>query len=696
MLKKDPHKIHFLLHRSLSIALLFLLSYSLPAWSLEQPHVLLLNSYHQGMDWTDGETAGVREVLNQSGRLVDLHVEYMDTKRLNDETHFENLRQMLAYKYRNTQFSAVLATDNDAFNFLRRHRDALFGPVPVVFTGVNFYRDEMLDGLTGYTGVAETFEGGQTLAMMSKLHPKAKRVVVIIDATTTGKAVRKELEPMLSPYVSDLAFEFWDDLSLAQLPDRLAGLEKDSLVLLMPYARDSAGSYITYPDIATLVSRYSRVPVYATWDFYMGYGIVGGRLTNATAQGRAAANILLRVLAGDDVGHIPVTRVAPSEFEFDVRELERHGIAYSALPEGSRLLFQSWYQNNWIWVWLGGLSGMVTLILVWGWARSYRLEHRSDSALRVSEERLRLALDAANQGWFDLNVQTGELTVSPEYAKMLGYNPEDFHSDLDNWKNSLHPDDRDKVLEVFRECLKTCEPRTMQYRRKNAGGDWVWISSVGKVTEWDAQHRPLRMVGVHTDITENKRAEDELRDNRTFLDNVIENIPAMIFVKDARDLRFARFNKAGEKLLGFSRDELIGKNDYDFFPKPEADFFTAKDRDVLISGVMIDIPEESIRTKDLGVRLLHTKKIPLLDKEGKPEYLVGISEDITERRQTEEMLRQNEEQMRSQLDELRRWQNVMMEREDRILDLKREVNELLARLDEHPRYGSAAEGENKP
>ncbi len=104
----------------------------------------------------------------------------------------------------------------------------------------------------------------------------------------------------------------------------------------------------------------------------------------------------------------------------------------------------------------------------------------------------------------------------------------------------------------------------------------------------------------------------------------------MIFVKDAKELRFVRFNKAGEDLVGYTKKDMIGKNDYDFFPKAEADFFTRKDREVLKSGKQFDIPEEPIHTKKNGIRVLHTKKIPILDKKGKACYLLGISEDITE------------------------------------------------------------------
>lgn len=128
-----------------------------------------------------------------------------------------------------------------------------------------------------------------------------------------------------------------------------------------------------------------------------------------------------------------------------------------------------------------------------------------------------------------------------------------------------------------------------------------------------------------------KKAEETLKQTNVFLDSIVENIPDMVFIKDAKSLSFVRFNKAGEELLGMKRDKLIGKSDYDFFPKEEADFFTKKDRLVLEDGKLVDIAEEMIHTQK-GIRTLHTKKIPILDENKKPLYLLGISEDITDKK----------------------------------------------------------------
>ena len=141
-----------------------------------------------------------------------------------------------------------------------------------------------------------------------------------------------------------------------------------------------------------------------------------------------------------------------------------------------------------------------------------------------------------------------------------------------------------------------------------------------------------KMEQLEQDIAARKRAEEDLRRTNLFLDSIIENIPTMLFLKDARALRFVRFNRAGEQLLGVSRTELIGKSDHDLFPKDQADFFIRKDREVLAGRTAVDIPEEPLQTRDKGLRLLHTRKVPVLNAAGEPEYLLGISEDITDLR----------------------------------------------------------------
>jgi len=147
------------------------------------------------------------------------------------------------------------------------------------------------------------------------------------------------------------------------------------------------------------------------------------------------------------------------------------------------------------------------------------------------------------------------------------------------------------------------------------------------------------------DISEQLKIKDQLDSSQHLLNSIIENIPVMVFLKDANDLRFKMFNKAGEVLLGYTRDELIGKNDYDLFPKEQADSFTHNDRLVLQSHQLLETLEEQVKTANGETRWLRTFKIGLYDQQQQPSYLLGASLDITDRRIAEDSLRESEHRL---------------------------------------------------
>ncbi len=148
------------------------------------------------------------------------------------------------------------------------------------------------------------------------------------------------------------------------------------------------------------------------------------------------------------------------------------------------------------------------------------------------------------------------------------------------------------------------------------------------------------------DISDRKRVEAELTSAQNFLSSVLENFPVSVLAKEAKELRFVLWNQATADIIGYSSEEVLGKNDYDFFPQEQADFFIAKDREALNAGKVIDIPEELIQHKSGERRFLHTKKTAITDSEGNPQYLLAIAEDITDRKLALEALAENEERWR--------------------------------------------------
>jgi PAS domain S-box-containing protein len=163
-----------------------------------------------------------------------------------------------------------------------------------------------------------------------------------------------------------------------------------------------------------------------------------------------------------------------------------------------------------------------------------------------------------------------------------------------------------------------------------------------------------RELGEAQNRRERLKAMKLLKEREEFLSAVIENIPHVIIVKDAKNLRYLRVNKAGEELLGISRDKLIGKSDYDFHHLKEAALLALKDKDVLGRGELVDIPEETIMTKGKGKRILHTKKIPIMNEKGEPLFLCSISDDITARKRQEAQ----EVELRNQLRQAQKMESL--------------------------------------
>jgi PAS domain S-box-containing protein len=144
------------------------------------------------------------------------------------------------------------------------------------------------------------------------------------------------------------------------------------------------------------------------------------------------------------------------------------------------------------------------------------------------------------------------------------------------------------------------------------------------------------------EVQDRKAAQQELSRARQFLNLVIENIPGMVYAKDAATLRFILMNKGGEQILGYRREEMIGKTDYDFLPRDQADAYARRDLEVLASGELLIIPEEVITNRAGERRFIETKKMAVFDAQGRPEFLLCLSEDISGRRDLEQQLRQSQ------------------------------------------------------
>ncbi len=296
----------------------------------------------------------------------------------------------------------------------------------------------------------------------------------------------------------------------------------------------------------------------------------------------------------------------------------------------------------------------------------------AEGALRKSEERLRLALRAANQGLYDLNLETGEAIVSPEYATMLGYDPDTFQETNARWIDRLHPDDQEIVANTYKDYVAgNLSEYKVEFRQRTQSGEWKWLLSLGKILEWDELGNPLRMLGIHTDISDRKQAETALQQlNQELEAKVLERTQELQSINimqrailDSSDYSFIStepngiiqtFNAAAERMLGYKAAEVIGKvtptiiHDRQEVIDRAASLSVELDRDIPI-GFQVFVAkawlgliseEEWTYIRRDGSRLPVSLSVtPLRDVNLQITGFLGIAKDISDRKKAEESLR---------------------------------------------------------
>jgi PAS domain S-box-containing protein len=154
---------------------------------------------------------------------------------------------------------------------------------------------------------------------------------------------------------------------------------------------------------------------------------------------------------------------------------------------------------------------LLVLIALYFMHRLNRRLHATQGVLAENEERLRVALKVAKQAWFEIEVQSGRIHFSADYPEMLGYDPDDFEYNIDDWDDSVHPDDLPRLRTAFQEIVDSGAPQRVEIRRRDAAGEWLWLEVVGSLSERDREGRPSRVTGILTDISERVEREESLR-----------------------------------------------------------------------------------------------------------------------------------------------------------------------------------------
>ncbi|MGM0608111.1 MAG: response regulator [Candidatus Muiribacteriota bacterium] len=320
--------------------------------SANHKNILFLNSFHHGYAWSDNIVDSAVKTLNNNLKNSEIYIEYMDKKRFKSEDFSINFKKYLKTKYPKDNFDLIIASDNDALNFLINYRTNIFGDVPVVFCGVNDFKNGDLADKSNFTGYVQKADVKDIILTALNFHSNIETVHVISDSTATGMAQRHSVKDVEDNF-PELNFIYLngDDFSNNELLKKVSEVKNNSIVLITVWQRDKNGEYIPFEKFYPELSDKSNAPLYGLADAWLGYGIIGGNLNSGRIQGWEAAKIGIQIInSGINASEIPVFFEKPDYYQFDAYELRRWGISSSELPRNSTVINKEvftykYYQN---------------------------------------------------------------------------------------------------------------------------------------------------------------------------------------------------------------------------------------------------------------------------------------------------------------------------------------------------------------
>ena len=589
-------------------------------------------------------TNGIQGTLNAGAPgSVEYFSEGLDLVRFPGPQHEERLVGFIREKYASTRFDLVFALGPQALDFAVKHQAALSWDAPLIFAGV---REESLRAIElppNAAGIANRLDPSATLELALRLQPDTQHVAVVTGASTFDRGWDAVAREKLRPYEERLKLVYLAGLPMQELLHEIARLPAHSVVIYLSVLEDGTGARFNARDVAKQVATAANAPVYGVYDTYLGLGIVGGYMNAFEDVGKAAAEIALRILAGESAGAASSRITQTTNFLVDWRQLRHWGLSESDLPAGAVVRFREpslWdlYRKQII-----ALIAVliVQTLLIAGFLIQGRRRRRAEESLRDTEERMTLTAESANLGLWRRDVQTDRVWATETCRSLLGMDPV-----VPLTPRSLieicHPDDRQRVMQAFEAAVAQGKSGELEYRVVHPDRGVRWILDRAR-TVCDDAGKLLRMSGVVMDITDRKQAEEALRESEERYRNVVETQTEMI-CRFQPDTTLTFVNDAYCRYFERSRDQLVGTKFIELIPESGRAAYL-RYLEALILNPRTQTYEHEVLRPDGSIGWHQWFDHVIVDSNGEIVEMQGIGRDITNLRRAELEAQERREQV---------------------------------------------------
>jgi diguanylate cyclase (GGDEF)-like protein len=518
-------------------------------FSEAQKNIVILNSYHHGLSWTDDSTkAEIETIKSGYPHDVKFYVEYMDWKEHPTEENLILFEELLATKYKDMAIDLIIASDDAAFEFILKHRENLFGNIPVIFHGISeaSYTNLVTDE-TNLTGVLEIVNIKTTLEIAKMVNPDLDTIYIIYDETESGRAMGKAAAEEVLRTLKGTEVVEVTGLSIEDIVTLVSKLDSKDSILMTAYYTDVNGKNIDFEDMIEKVSQATSAPVFSLYDFSLGTGALGGNLLSGRLIGIRAGELAIEIMSGAEADELALVRDRIHINAIDYAAALEFGINFDVLPSDVTIInepisiFET-YRNLILSVILI-IIGMAAFLIILTYYLNKTLELKNQLAeknvalkqlndeivaseeelkaqfdaltelfdeLQSSKEKNELILDAIKDAIIDWNIKEGSVTTSAGWEALFGFPPEQFNNAhfMFDW---VHEDDLELINPYYKlEFGSDVKKFLIEIRLRTKEDVFKWFLVKGVVAR-DMVGMPTRMICSFTDIDAIIRMEDQIR-----------------------------------------------------------------------------------------------------------------------------------------------------------------------------------------
>jgi PAS domain S-box-containing protein len=630
----------------LAVLAAIILSHSIAAEpTKETRRILILNELGTSYPAIRIINEGIQTALQDSPYRIEFYSEHLDTILFPDPATQQEFRDFYIHKYRNRRPDVIITVGSGPLQFMQEQHQKAFPGVPIVFCLPNraVPGSPTLD--SDFTGIETDIASAETLGTALRLLPGTEHVVVLGGVSEFDKKLLAAVKRQIGDFTDRIDITYLTDLALPDLLERLRHLPNRTIVLFTTIAQDAAGTSFKSSETGPLIAAASNAPVFSLFDVYLNHGEVGGDISSFSAQAKVAGDMALRILNGAKPQDIPRAGKV-TNYMFDWRALKRWGLNEKALPPGSIVL------NRQPTVWelykayiIGGIVLILleTLLIV-GLLWQRRRRREVETELVISNDRLRMAVEAGRSVGWDWDVKTGKDRWFGDLETVFGIPSDTYSGRVEDFRRKVYPEDRELVFQAVAKARQNREPYAAEFRVIRVDGTVRWITARGKfyyAHNGDAE----RMLGMAVDITERKVTEEALRGSEQRLRLAVQAGRMYVYEWNASTDAIERSAEFAE-VLGIDQPRQTSRRELIVQVHPEDRPRLAAEFDRLSPESPASQVQYRLLHPDGDLQWLERRARAFFDEKGKLQRIIGVVADISERKEAEQAVRESEQRFR--------------------------------------------------